>query len=34
MDKSKAILFIHGARDSYIPVEQSQMLYDVSCLYQ
>ncbi|HOB74944.1 MAG TPA: alpha/beta fold hydrolase [Phycisphaerae bacterium] len=30
MDKSKAILFIHGARDSYIPVEQSQMLYDLA----
>ncbi|GMV97898.1 MAG: alpha/beta fold hydrolase [Phycisphaerae bacterium] len=30
MHPSKAILFIHGARDSYIPVEQSQMLYDLS----
>jgi pimeloyl-ACP methyl ester carboxylesterase len=30
MDKSKAILFIHGDRDSYIPVEQSQVLYSLA----
>lgn len=30
MDPSRSMLFIHGERDSYIPVEQSQMLHDVS----
>ncbi|GMU21528.1 MAG: hypothetical protein AMXMBFR13_16210 [Phycisphaerae bacterium] len=30
MNGPQAILFIHGARDSYIPVEQSQLLYDLA----
>jgi pimeloyl-ACP methyl ester carboxylesterase len=30
MAPGKAILFIHGERDSYIPVEQSQLLYDLA----
>lgn len=30
MTVSKPILFIHGERDSYIPVEQSQLLYDLA----
>lgn len=30
MAPDKAILFIHGERDSYIPVEQSQLLYNLA----
>jgi len=30
MAPGKAILFIHGQRDSYIPVEQSRLLYDLA----
>ena len=30
MRAPKPILFIHGERDSYIPVEQSQLLYDAA----
>jgi pimeloyl-ACP methyl ester carboxylesterase len=30
MAPGRAILFIHGQRDSYIPVEQSQLLYDLA----
>ena len=30
MQAPKPILFIHGERDSYIPVEQSQLLYDLA----
>ena len=30
MAPGKAILFIHGQRDSYIPVEQSQLLHDLA----
>lgn len=30
MAPGRAILFIHGERDSYIPVEQSQLLYELA----
>jgi uncharacterized protein len=30
MSAPRPILFIHGERDSYIPVEQSQLLYDLA----
>jgi pimeloyl-ACP methyl ester carboxylesterase len=30
MQDARPILFIHGERDSYIPVEQSQLLYDLA----
>lgn len=30
MEGPRPILFIHGERDSYIPVEQSHMLYEMA----
>jgi len=30
MEAGRAILFIHGERDSYIPVEQSQLLHELA----
>lgn len=30
MEPGRAILFIHGERDSYIPVEQSQLLHELA----